>query len=124
VAVLVVRAHPRDIDDELAGANDTGKLAVVRELEVDVALFPLVALIPGSRPTVRGDVADMSRLFLVDVGHLKRAGSWNSEKRKNGLLHSSRRSLSRLGRDTPPTWICSYAAMCASSKTPRTFLKW
>jgi hypothetical protein len=34
--------RPRDIEDELAVADDVGKVAVFRELKVDVSLFPLV----------------------------------------------------------------------------------
>ena len=41
-AGLGVRMRPRDIEDELAVADDVGKVAVFRELKVDVSLFPLV----------------------------------------------------------------------------------
>jgi len=38
-------------------ADDAGEVAVFRELEVDVALFPLGARLPGVDRRVRGDVA-------------------------------------------------------------------
>ena len=60
-AGLGVRVLPRDmisdIEDELAVADDAGEVAVFRELEVDVALFPLGARMPGVDRRVRGDVA-------------------------------------------------------------------
>ena len=40
-ADLGVRVRPSYIDDELAVADDAGEVAVFRELEVDVALFPV-----------------------------------------------------------------------------------
>ena len=46
-AGLGVRVRPRDIEDELAVADDAGEVAVFRELEADVALFPLGARMPG-----------------------------------------------------------------------------
>jgi hypothetical protein len=54
-AGLGVRVRPRDIEDELAEADDAGEVAVVWELEVDVALFPFVARMPGADRRVRGD---------------------------------------------------------------------
>jgi len=40
------------LDDELAVADDAGEVTVFRKLEVDVALFPLGARLPGhGRPT-------------------------------------------------------------------------
>jgi hypothetical protein len=56
-AGLGERVRPRDIEDELAVADDAGEVAVFRELEVDVALFPLGARLPGVDRLVRGDVA-------------------------------------------------------------------
>ena len=55
-AGLGVRVRPRDIEDELVVAEDAGEVAVFRELEVDVALFPLGARLPGVDRRVRGDV--------------------------------------------------------------------
>jgi hypothetical protein len=52
-----VRVRPSYIDDELAAANDAGEVTVFRKLEVDVALFPLGASLPGVDRLVRGDVA-------------------------------------------------------------------
>ena len=52
-----VRVRPRDIEDELAVADDAGEVAVFLELEVDVAPFPLGARLPGVDRRVRGDVA-------------------------------------------------------------------
>jgi hypothetical protein len=56
-AGLGVRVRPRDIEDELAVADDAGEVAVVRELEVDVALFPFGDRMPDADRRVRGDVA-------------------------------------------------------------------
>ena len=56
-AGLGVRMRPRDIEDELAVADDAGEVTVFRKLEVDVALFPLGASLPGVDRLVRGDVA-------------------------------------------------------------------
>ena len=46
-ADLGVRVPRSYIDDELAAANDAGEVTVFRKLEVDVALFPLGASLPG-----------------------------------------------------------------------------
>ena len=62
-AGLGVRMRPRDIEDELAVADDAGEVAVFRELEVDVAPFPLGARKPSVDRRVRGDVA----LSVVEV---------------------------------------------------------
>jgi len=56
-AGLGVCVLPGDIEDELAVADDAGDVAVFRELEVDVALFPLGARKPSVDRRVRGDVA-------------------------------------------------------------------
>jgi len=56
-AGLGVRMRPRDIEDKLAVADDAGEVTVFRKLEVDVALFPLGARLPGVDRLVRGDVA-------------------------------------------------------------------
>jgi hypothetical protein len=55
-AGLGVRVLPRDIEDELTVADDAGEVAIFRELEVEVALFPLGARMPGADRRVRGDV--------------------------------------------------------------------
>ena len=44
-AGLGVRVRPRDIEDELAVADDAGEVAVFRELEVDVALIRIYSLL-------------------------------------------------------------------------------
>ena len=54
---LVCVCVPSYIDDELAVADDAGEVTVFRELEVDVALFPLGGSLPGADRLVRGDVA-------------------------------------------------------------------
>jgi len=54
---LGLGVRPSYIDDELAVADDAGEVTVFRELEVDVALFPLGARLPGVDRLVRGDVA-------------------------------------------------------------------
>jgi len=56
-AGLGMRMRPSYIDDELAVADDAGEVTVFRELEVDVALFPLGARLPGVDRLGRGDVA-------------------------------------------------------------------
>ena len=56
-ADLGVRVLPSYIDDELAAANDAREVTVFRKLDVDVALFPLGASLPGADRLVRGDVA-------------------------------------------------------------------
>jgi hypothetical protein len=57
MAVPVGRVHPRDIGDELAVADDTGKVAGIRYLEVDVARFQLIARMPAADRRLRGDAA-------------------------------------------------------------------
>ena len=64
-AGLGVCVRPRDIEDELAVADDAGEVAVFRELEVDVALFPLGASLPSVDRLVRGDVALVRCLVLT-----------------------------------------------------------
>jgi len=59
-ASLGVCVLPGDIEDELAVADDTGDVAVFRELEVDVALFPLGVRKPSVDRRVRGDVTFVS----------------------------------------------------------------
>ena len=54
---MVCVCVPSYIDDELAVADDAGEVTVFRKLEVDVALFPLGARLPGVDRLVRGDVA-------------------------------------------------------------------
>ena len=65
-ADLGVRVRPSYIDDELAAANDAGEVTAFRKLEVDVALFPLGARLPGVDRLVRG-VQGMSLLSVVEV---------------------------------------------------------
>ena len=69
-----MRVLPRDIEDELAVADDAGEVAVFRELEVDVALFPLGARLPGVDRRVRGDVA-LSSLLPTATPH--NGPTWN-----------------------------------------------
>jgi hypothetical protein len=45
-----VRGFSSYIDDELAVAEAAGEVTVFRELEVDVALLPLGARLPGVDP--------------------------------------------------------------------------
>ena len=52
-AALGVR--PSDVNDEVGVADDAGEVAAGRELDVDVALFPLGARLPVVDGRVRGD---------------------------------------------------------------------
>ena len=54
-ATLGVRMRPSDVDDEVGVADDAGEVAAGRELDVDVALFPLGARRPAVDGRVRGD---------------------------------------------------------------------
>jgi len=54
-ATLGVRMRPSDVDDEVGVADDAGEVAAGRELDVDVALFPLGARLPAVDGRVRGD---------------------------------------------------------------------
>jgi len=63
-ADLGVRVLPSHIDDERAAANDACEVTVFRKLDVDVALFPLGASLPGADRLVRGDVA-LGDIYIV-----------------------------------------------------------
>jgi len=61
-----VRVRPSYINDELAVADDAGEVTVFRKLEVDVALFPLGARLPGVDRLVRGECTrKRSQILLV-----------------------------------------------------------
>ena len=65
-ADLGVRVRPSYINDELAVADDAGEVTVFRKLEVDVALFPLGARLPGVDRLVRGECTrKRSQILLV-----------------------------------------------------------
>ena len=52
---LGVRVRPSDVNDEFLVADDAGEVAACRELDIDVALFPLGARLPAVDGRVRGD---------------------------------------------------------------------
>jgi len=143
---LGVRVLPRDIKDELAVADDAGDVAVFRELEVDVALFPLGARKPGVDRRVRGDVALVSgggdtrevaqdavkpglKLIMQSYVlwppsrhvHAARWWHWSSSTRRSPARHripAGRHPVARWGGQMPPPLRCASAA-----GRPCTFVK-
>ena len=54
------------LDDELAVADDAGEVTVFRKLEVDVALFPLGARLPGVDEPPPWDVRTRASFILCE----------------------------------------------------------